>query len=65
MLGKPRRHVITYSDTWAPGEPRAIPLPATARKNELKEFRIHIGPQPEYGTVTVVLGLKGDAKIAS
>ncbi len=63
MVGKPRRHVITYSDTWAPGEPRAIALPATVGKNERKEFRIHIGPKPESGGVMVALGLKADIKI--
>ncbi len=63
MIGKPRRHVITYSDTWAPGEPRAIPLPATPNKGELKEFRIHIGPKPKSGKVVVALGIQADTKI--
>jgi hypothetical protein len=63
MIGKPRRHVITYSDTWAPGQPRGIALPATVSKDELKEFRIHIGPKPESGKIMVALGLQADAKI--
>ncbi len=63
MAGKPRRHVITYADTWAPGEPRAIALPATPTKGELKEFRIHIGPKPKSGKVMVALGIQADTKI--
>ncbi len=63
MIGKPRRHVITYSDTWAPGEPRAIALPATPNKGELKEFRIHIGPKPKSGKVLLAMGLQADTKI--
>ncbi len=63
MIGKPRRHIITYADTWAPGEPRAIHLPATVGKNELKEFRIHIGPKPASGKVMVALGIQADTKI--
>jgi hypothetical protein len=57
MAGKPRRHVITFSDTWAPGEPQAKLLPALSRKNEWKEFRIPIGPKPDSGKVMAVLGL--------
>jgi len=63
MIGKPRHHVITYSDVWAPGEPRAIALPATVGKNELKEFRIHIGPKPKSGKVMLALGLKTDSRV--
>jgi hypothetical protein len=63
MIGKPRRHVITFPDTWAPGEPRAIALPATPNKGELKEFRIHIGPKPKSGKVMVALGIQADTKI--
>jgi hypothetical protein len=60
--GKPRRHVITYADTWAPGEPCAMALPATLpapppRTHEWKEFRIHIGPRPSSGNVVAALGL--------
>lgn len=29
LRGKPRRHVVTYSDTWAVGEPAGYLLPAT------------------------------------
>jgi len=41
-----RRHIVTYSDTWAPGEPQAFPLPETCRKGKTAAFRIHIGPKP-------------------
>ncbi len=63
ITGKPRRHVITYPDVWAPGEPRAIALPATVNKGELKEFRIHIGPKPVSGKVMVALGIQAETKI--
>jgi hypothetical protein len=63
MDGKPRRHVTTFPDTWAPGEPRAIALPATPNKGELKEFRIHIGPKPKSGKVMLALGIQKDARI--
>lgn len=51
-----RRHIVTYSDTWAPGEPHAYALPATCRKNSTAAFRIHIGPKPA-GPARVVVGL--------
>jgi len=47
MAGKPRRHVVTFSDTWAPGEPEGRLLPAPMNPGEWKEFRIHVGPRPE------------------
>lgn len=56
LMGKTRRHILTYADTWAPGEPQAIALPAPCQKQEWKAFRIHIGPKPNSGTVTVILG---------
>ncbi len=64
MAGKPRRHVITYGDTWALGEPRAIALPATPNQYEAtKEFRVHIGPKPESGKVMLALGIQKEARI--
>ncbi len=56
MTGKPRRHVVTYADTWAPGEPRAIPLPAHVGKGGRQAFRVPVGPAPA-GAVEVRLGL--------
>jgi hypothetical protein len=71
MAGKPRRHVIAYTDTWAPGEPpvwekdnsRAAVLPASAGKNEWMEFLINIGPKPRSGKVMAILGIEADTKI--
>jgi len=61
--GKPRRHVLTFADTWAPGEPRAIPLPATCRPGEWRAFRLHTGPKPEPGEVIAALGIEGGAAV--
>ncbi len=45
LTGKPRRHIVTYSDTWAPGEPSAAQLPKTLAANEWASFRLHCGPR--------------------
>jgi hypothetical protein len=59
MAGKPRRHVLTYSDTWAPGEPIGRNgLPAEADKGRWHEFRLAVGPRPASGAVTVALGVE-------
>ena len=58
LAGKPRRHVLTFADTWAPGEPRAIPLPATVPAGRWHAFRLHIGPSPDQRRVQVVLGIE-------
>jgi hypothetical protein len=44
LAGKPRRHVITYSDTSAPGEPAAAQLPQTLSAGQWTSFRLHCGP---------------------
>jgi hypothetical protein len=49
MEGKPRRHVVTYVDTWVPGEPRGRLLPAAAAAGEWLEFRLLSGPAPGSG----------------
>lgn len=61
MRGKPRRHVLTFQDTWAPGEPQAHALPALIGKGGLGEFRLHTGPRPEAGKVAVFLGVENAA----
>ena len=55
---KSRRHVVTYSDTWVPGEARAQRLPQTVAPGSCESFRVHIGPKPEDSAVYIVLGLK-------
>ena len=59
LTGKPRRHVLTYSDTWAPGEPQAIPLPAEIQAGGWGAFRLHIGPAPLTGRAHVCLSHSG------
>ncbi|MCK5155397.1 MAG: hypothetical protein KAQ69_03120, partial [Spirochaetales bacterium] len=53
----PRRHVVTYSDTWAPGEPEVYALPAWCSQGQAAAFNIHIGPRPAAGKVMVFIGL--------
>ena len=53
----PRRHVVTYSDTWAPGEPEVYALPARCGPGQAAAFQIHIGPRPTSGKVRVFVGL--------
>jgi hypothetical protein len=57
MQGKPRRHVLTFADTWAPGEPRAYPLPAALPTDGWGAFRLHVGPAPHTGRALVCLGI--------
>lgn len=51
----PRRHVSTFRDTVPPGFPSGTQLPIEARSGG--EIRLHIGPAPESGAATFVLGL--------
>ena len=53
----PRRHVITYSDTWAPGEREVYVLPAFCSQSQTAAFQIHIGPRPTSGKTRVFIGL--------
>ena len=53
----PRRHVVTYSDTWAPGEPEVYALPAQCSRGQTAAYKIHIGPRPTTGDVRVFVGL--------
>lgn len=60
LAGKPRRHILTYADTWAPGEPVARNgLPAECAPNRWHAFRLATGPQPR-GPVEAILGIQGD-----
>lgn len=60
MKGKPRRHILTYPDTWAVGERKAARLPVLCKPNEHHAFRIPIGPKPDGMTAFVVIGASGD-----
>jgi hypothetical protein len=44
LAGKPRRHVVTYSDTWAPGEQQGAQLPRSFQRPGFAMFRLHTGP---------------------
>lgn len=59
LRGKYRRHVLTYSDTWAPGEASAYPLPANCSPGNWQAFRIPIGPRPTLGRIEARLGIEG------
>lgn len=61
LQNKSRRHVITFADTWAVGETRAISLPAVCQENGWVDFRVHIGPKPTTGEVKVVFGIESGA----
>jgi hypothetical protein len=55
MAARPRRHVLTFSDTWAVGEPQAAALPAQVQAGGWQAFRLHTGPRPENGDAWVTL----------
>lgn len=56
LAGKPRRHVVTFADTWAPGEPEGYALPAVMPVGGVKAFRLSTGQRPAAGQATVLLG---------
>lgn len=59
LRGKPRRHVVTYTDTWGVGEARASLLPAAVRAEECRAFRVPIGEKPRGQRAFAVLGFTG------
>ena len=61
MQGKPRRHIVAYPDTWAPGEPKGILLPLDLNPKQPGELRIHIGPRPQNQKTRVILGFEQPA----
>jgi hypothetical protein len=61
LAGRPRRHIITYPDTWAPGEPHTQQLPAQCVPKEWNAFRVPTGPRPASGRVVARLGVQGSA----
>jgi uncharacterized lipoprotein YddW (UPF0748 family) len=52
---KPRRHVVTYRDTVAPGMSSDVMLPVDGFKGGT--FRIYLGPAPRKADAFVVVGL--------
>jgi hypothetical protein len=57
MIGLPRRHVLTFADTWAVGEPQSAALPASVGAGSWHAFRVHIGPRPATGEAFAVLAV--------
>ncbi len=55
MNASPRRHVLTFTDTWAVGDPQATALPAQVPSGGWHAFRLPIGPKPAHGEAFVVL----------
>ena len=64
MSAQPRRHVLTFADTWAVGESRPTDLPAYVPAGGWRAFRLHIGPRPLRGSAHVVLALDPAGKAA-
>ncbi len=64
VVTKPRRHVVTYRDTVAPGMSSDVMLPVDGFKGGT--FRIRIGPKPKKADVFVVFGLaQSDGMVSS
>ncbi len=59
LEGKPRRHIMTYADTWAPGEASAIPLPKDCQAGRWYGFRIATGSVPTTNKINAFLGITG------
>ena len=57
IAGKPRRHVVTYQDTWAPGEPIAHALPVELKAKGWRAFRLPVGPLDPKLEASILLGL--------
>jgi hypothetical protein len=57
--------MITYADTWAPGEPSTHQLPARCAPKEWNAFRIATGPRPVSGRAVARLGIQGTADAKS
>lgn len=58
LQGKPRRHIVTYSDVWGPGEKPFTLLPFKGAPGASKVFRVACGPKPQQGAF-VRLGVPG------
>lgn len=51
----PRRHILTYQDTWAPGEAIHFQLPVNLEANKYTTFRLHTGPAAQSSKVRLGL----------
>ena len=57
VLGKPRRHVLTWHDPVPYSVDYHAPLPAEVGPGTCAAFRVHTGPRPTRGRVVVRVGL--------
>jgi hypothetical protein len=55
LAGKARRHVVTYADTWAPGEAQGAQLPKSVGAGEWTSFRLHVGPRLRQSSIRLEL----------
>lgn len=58
LLGKPRRHLVTYPDTQPPGVATPLLLPVTLDGNRCVQFRLSIGSSPQRGRAIVRCGTR-------
>ena len=57
LVGKPRRHVLTYPDAWAPDEIPQYPLPVRCLPWETLRFQVPTGPISPDSRVRLRLGI--------
>ena len=65
LRNKPRRHVVTFADTWAVGEANGYLLPCVLRSDDCRAFRVPIGEKPTNQKAYVVLGFLEDEKAST
>ena len=58
MQNKPRRHVVTYPDTWAPGEAQGALLPLLLKAPYSQAVKLHLGPPPRNLTLFPIIGFE-------
>ena len=56
LVGKPRRHAITYPEIAAPGETPDAPLPAIVDAGSNAILQLYVAPLPDMSWAAVVLG---------
>ena len=59
MRGKPRRHVVTYQDTWAPGEKPAHKLPIETAAGRWFNVRQPVSADAAQYKASIRLGVRG------
>ena len=62
LAGKTRRHVVSYQDTWAPGESRGALLPVETAAGRWSTFRLLTGPPDARLRPEVRLGVTAEPR---